>query len=216
MSISPSMVSPTPAPTPAPVPPTPPPPPPPPGDYTRSCALHLRGKWLPFVPMVCLLLILLLSFFPWEQPNDRPAANLWGLAFNPMAETKDKGAVNTVRNKEADGRPEFLVYTLVFVFCILLAFGSLLFEKGVLPTSPSLAPFLRWKDMIVGLFLGVAFVFLVYVYFDAHMQRVSPILIPMKIAFRLHGLAIIACFLMFWLHWRKMKNLPPVKLEMRW
>src|ERR1051325_4982458 len=71
-----------PAPSPS-QPAAPPPPPPPPGDYTRSFALHLRGKWLAFVPLACLVLIFVLTFLPWHQslPAPTQTKDLWRLVL---------------------------------------------------------------------------------------------------------------------------------------
>jgi hypothetical protein len=223
-SSSPMAVPPTPAPsmpTPA---PTPPVPPPPPGDYTRSHTLHLRGEWLPFVPPACMVLIFFLSFFSWESPDSRDM-------LLAMTDVSDRKALQELADRirpevplsmwelsfSKSGKLMFLAYALLLLLCILLASASLVFEKQWIAMPPPLRPFILWKDLIVALFLSIGFMILTYEYLDAlHNYRVSPIMTAMKIAFRLHFLAIVASLLMFWLHWRKLSNAPPPKCELRW
>lgn len=114
------------------------------------------------------------------------------------------------------GKPLFLAYAILLLLCILLAVASLALEKHWIDMPP-LRPFMLWKDLIVGLFLSIGFMLLTYEYLDAHNNhRLSPILVAMKIAFRIHLIAILASLLMFWLHWRKLSNAPPPKCEVRW
>lgn len=184
------------APTPRskPEPPAAPPPPPPPGDYTRSFTLHLRGEYLPFVPTACLLMIFLLSFPSWHHAA--VPLSMWGLA----------GEHN-----------QFLTYTILLMLGIIVAILSVLFEKQILATPPQLAPFMMWKDLFVGLLLSIGLLLLAFDYGHCHFgQSPNPMMLAMKLAFRLHVLAVAASFLMFWVHWRKMKNAPPPKLEIKW
>jgi hypothetical protein len=169
-------------------------PPPPPGEYTRTCNCILTGEWLAFVPPACLVLIFLLSFFTWHTP----ALSLWGLAFSEV-------------------QAIFLLYTLLLLLCLPLSVVIMLFDKGLIPAPPQLAPFLTYKNLFLGLLLGLAFLLLCIDYIHAHTTAdLNPIALAMKLAFRLHFVALLASFVLFWLSWRKRFNLPPPKCDARW
>ena len=185
----------------------PPAPPPPPGDYTRSGTFYLNDRWLAFVPPVCVVLIFFLSFFTWHSPvistdrnvDNTPALSLWGLSF-----TKD-------------GQAQFLAYTILMFLTGTLTLLSLPIDKGWVAVPPNLTPFVAIKSLIVGLLLGLTFLLLCIDYLSAHVGAgANPIALPLKLAFRLHFIAVLATFLLFWLHWRKKSNLPLPKVEARW
>ena len=194
--------SPAPPPTkPEPVPAAPSPPLPP-GEYTRSFAFTLSETWLAFVPTACVVLIFFLSFFTWHNIDSEHKPSLWGLSF--------------VDQKVDDVKQgHFLAYTILMLFPILpLTIVALLFDKGFAP--PPVLPLMPWKSLLVGLLLGLTFLLLVFDYLDAHLlQRMNPIALPEKFAIRLHFIAMLASFAMFWLHWRKKSNLPPPKCDLR-
>ena len=182
--------------------PAPPSPPPPPGDYTRSYTVHLHGQWLPFVPPACLVLIFFLSFSSWELPDglNKPMS-MWELS-----------------SFSKPGKPMFLAYALLLLLCILLASASLAFEKrlgchaAAAPTIHPVERFDRWTFSDYRLHAA-----------GTRVSRRAPQLphksrswLAMKLAFRLHFLAMLASLLMFWLHWRKLSNAPPPKCELRW
>jgi hypothetical protein len=203
--------SPSPSATPAappsqPEPVAPPPPPLPPGDYTRSFSFVLNDRWLAFVPAVCMGLIFVLSFFTWHQaapslepPN--PAMMMWELGWSAAP----------------FGQGPYLAYSIFLLPCLGLTVVALVFHKGWLFTPPQLAPVMTLKNLLVGLLLGLAFLMLCIDYADAHFRAVNnPLALALKIAVRLHFLAVIASFLLFWLDWRKKSNLPLPKVECRW
>jgi hypothetical protein len=189
------------------------PPPPPPGEYTRTLTFTLSDSWLSVVPVVCVVLIFVLSFFTWhsgevnvtdavkdmkalDTTRIAPASSLWGLAFSiPYY--------------------GFMAYTILMLFPIgPLVIAGLLLDKGLAP--PPLQPLLPWKSLLIGLLLGLTFLFLLYDYVDANLlERVNVIAVAEKIAIRLHFLAMLASFGMFWLHWRKKSNLPLPNAEIR-
>lgn len=203
----PSVLPPIPTPSvPVPVPAAPPPPPPPPGEYTRSRSCELTGAWLAYVPTVCVLAIFFLSFFNWHmaiptpteaKPLDSiPAASLWGLLFT---------------------HGHFLGYVIFMFLGGALCVAAMLFEKNIFYTPPQLAPFVTFKDLAAGLVLVLAFLMLCFDYLDGNLgSKGNPIAVPEKIAFRLHLLAVLASFALFWLQWRKKRNLPPPKCDARW
>ena len=177
---------------------TPPAPPPPPGEYTGSCDCHLCDSWLAFVTPACVLLIFILSFFTWHAPERTTSANMWSLGFSAQI-------------------GHLAAYAILFCLALPLVFVTLGFDKGWIPAPPQLAPVILLKNLVVGAFLGIAFLLLCYDFFDGNLlQPSNPIALPMKIAFRLHFVAVLASFLMFWLQWRKKKNLPLPKCEFRW
>jgi len=172
-------------------------PPPPPGDYTQTLGICLKASWLAFVPMACLVVIFVLSFFTWHNIPEGHSLSLWGMSF-----------------VEIHGH--FLAYTIIMLFPILpLVVLALVLDLGIAPAQ--FAPVLPWKSLAIGLFLGLTFLLLLYDYVNAHLiQSFNPITIPEKLAIRLHFVAMMSCFGMFWLHWRKPRNLPPPKLEAHW
>ncbi|MSQ95311.1 MAG: hypothetical protein EXR98_12240 [Gemmataceae bacterium] len=188
------------------VPALPPPPPPPPGEYTKSCACEMTGAWLAFVPTACVFAIFVLSFFPWHMdlptPTEAkwsekvPGASMWGLLFS---------------------HGHFLGYLIFMLLAGVLCIAAAVLEKNLFPIPPQLTPFLTFKDLAAGLTLGVAFLMLCFDYLDGNLgSKGNPIAIPEKLAFRLHLVAVLASFAMFWLAWRKKSNLPPPKCDVRW
>lgn len=199
----PIMTSATAPPSPEPAAPPPPPlPPPPPGEYTKSFALHLRAEWLAFVPVVCVFVLFILSFFTWHLPvhggdSVVPQYTLWGLAFSAV-------------------HPHFIAYIVMLILSIPLNIFVLIVDKGLIPPVSKIVPLMVFKNLLVGAFLGLAFLFLLYDYVSAHFAPSNPLAIAEKLAFRVHLLAIVVCFLMTWLNWRNQRNLPPPRLEGRW
>jgi hypothetical protein len=179
-------------------------PPPPPGEYTQTLGICLKASWLAFVPMACLGVIFVLSFFTWHNIDRDHAPSLWGMSFIEQ------------RVDEAPARQgHFLAYTILMFLTFPLILVALILDLGFAP--PQLAPILPWKSLAIGLFLGLTFMLLLFDYADAHLlQRLNPIALPEKLAIRLHFVAMMSCFGMFWLHWRKPRNLPPPKLEAHW
>jgi hypothetical protein len=183
---------------PAPAPASAPPPPPPPGDYSRSCALYLNDTSLAFVPPACVLLIFVLSFFTWHVTETTTPANFWVLFWSQQL-------------------GHFLAYFILMILSFPLVFLALVFDKGWIFAPPQLAPIMTFKNLIISLLLGIAFLLLCYDYLDGNLlQKSNPIAWPMKVAIRLHLVAVFASFLMFWLTWRKKFNLPLPKCEVRW
>jgi len=177
-------------------------PPPPPGDYTGSLAVYLRLEWLVFVPPACLFLIFVSSFFSWHNYGFGHSPGLWGLSF--------------ITQEGASMQGHFLAYTILMLFPTgpLIVLTTLL-DKVFMP--PQLAAYSKWKNLLVGLLLLLTFLPLALDYFHAHLfQPINPIALAEKIAIRLHFIALLASFGLFWLHGRKTYNLPAPKLEARW
>lgn len=173
------------------------------GDYARSFAIVFKSAWLAFVPPVCLFLIFILSFFNWHHVDQDHTASLWGMSFISQGQAGDV--------KQA----HFLAYTILMLFPTwLLVAAAFALNKAPLP--PQVMVVKGWLDLAAGLFLGLTFLMLCIDYLDAHfVARNNAIALAMKLAIRLHFLAMMASFLMFWLHLRSRRNLPPPRLEVR-
>ena len=177
--------------------------PPPPGDYTRTLGFMLRAEWLAFVPAVCLFLVFILSLFTWHNIDADHSPSLWGLSF--------------IDQKVADAKQgHFLAYTILMIFPTpLLVLAALILDRFFTP--PQVAPFVKWVYLAAGVFLAITFLLLCIDVLDVHfLQRFNSTALPLKLAFRLHFVAMLACFLMFWVLGRKTNNLPPPKVELRW
>src|SRR5262245_58512981 len=72
-----------------------------PGEYRRSLAFCFKPAYLAFVPIACMFLVFILSFFTWHQPIPEisPGVSLWSLAF-----TSDHG------------KASYLAYTILLMF----------------------------------------------------------------------------------------------------
>jgi hypothetical protein len=91
------------------------------------------------------------------------------------------------------------------------------FAVNILPLPPQVGVVKGWLDLAVGFLLGITFLLLCVDYLQSHFVAVTnPIALAMKIAFRLHFLAMLASFGMFWLHLRSRWNLPAPRIEARW
>ncbi len=182
-----------------------PPPPSLPGDYTHSVGVCLNDSWLAFVPPACVFLVFILSFFSWHLPVPNlddplasvPALSMWGLGFNQW-------------------ELKFVAYIIIMIPTSLLTYAALPFDKGWIPAPPPIAPFMPFKNVLVGLLLGLAFLMLCIDYLTAHFGSSNPIALAFKLAFRLHFFAMLASFGMFWLNWRKKNNLPLPRVDARW
>lgn len=179
------------------------PPPPTPsislGEYKKSIRWHLRPDILEWIAPVSVVAILVLSIFAWYVREDY-RLNLWELAFTSR------------------GYAIYTFYTVVFMFLAMpAAVINLCLEKRWIPTPDGLRPYWPWRSLIVGgvivlpflLFFGdyVAFQFLPFG---------TQASIAMKLAFRLHALAVIACALQFWLEQRQAAGAPLPRFTFRW
>lgn len=170
------------------------------GDYRKSYRIHLRQDIVEWIAPVCVVVVFFLSLFPWYY-REAYAVNLWELAFH-----SDRGyAIYTF-------------YTVVFVFLALpVTVVAFCLEKRWIPFPEGLRPYWRWRSLIVGGLLGVPFLLFLgdYISFQFLPFGVQAS-IAMKLAFRLHLLAVIGCALQFWLELRQAANLPAPRLTLRW
>jgi hypothetical protein len=197
---SPIGVAPGPPPQPKP-PPAPPRPAPPPGDYTRKLAFCLRPDILVFVPPVCLMLIFVLSFFPWHYvpslESEAPQI-LWQLAFGKH------------------GSGVFVVYVLGLVPALLWSIACVPVEQRWLSMPPPLAPLLPWKSLLTFLLLAVMFLLFCYDYQQGVFSAGNPITVWERIAFRVHFIATAAAALEVWAQSQRARNRPLPRVSLRW
>jgi hypothetical protein len=174
------------------------PPPGPPGDYTKTRTLRIRGEILSWFPPVCVTLLFVLSLFPWYW-TENVSYNLWQLAFSAI-----------------DGTYTF--YTVVLIFVAWpLAIITFIVEQRWLSLPAALRPLWPWRSAFVGAALLLPLVFFFFDYVACQFRPLgNPATLAMKLALRVHVLAVIACGLQFWLESRKPANLPPPKIELRW
>lgn len=217
--LGPAPVTPSSAPPPPPEPPrpaiSPEPAPMPPGDYSRTWTGTLSPNWLAFIAPACAILIFFLSFFTWHNdtvriPDPRVEAvdgrgvdinrrvTLWGLAFS-------------------EWNARFIAYTILMLFALPLTLLALLLEKNWVPVPPQFRDLLTLKNLIVSGVLLLAFLMLcIEMLYANFVDRINPDTFVFKVVFRLHLLALLASFAMFWLDYRKKWNLPLPKAEVRW
>ena len=170
------------------------------GEYTTQFVVRLRSDYLVWVGPIALLLIVFLSFLPWNKSESMSAASLWNLSFG-----------------EASSAP-FFFYLMFTVFLgTPAAFAFLVVDRRWAPLPQAFTPYWPWVSLALGLLLGVGFALLCIEYLHANFYlHTNPITVPMKLAFRLHGLATLAAFGEFWLQRRRLRNLPPPRLDLRW
>jgi hypothetical protein len=174
-------------------------PPPAPGEYTKKHRWHLRQDVLEWITPGCLVAIFLLSWFTWVD-REVKTLNLWELAF-----TSDGYAINSL-------------YAVAYLF-VALPVGLITFslEKRWLPMLEGLRPFWPWRSLIVAGVVGLPFVFFLVNYIDyLFLPFGRQADLAMKIAFRLHLVALVSSLLQFWLERRKSRNAPLPRLDVRW
>jgi hypothetical protein len=170
----------------------------PPGDYTKSIVWRVRPDILAWTTAVCLATIFVLSFFSWLVIfGDLASFSLWGLAFSVTSAI-------------------YIMYVIFTIFLALpLAWVLLAFEKGWLPKVPALAAVWPWRHVILGGILLLPLLLTVPGYLTALFVG-APLGFALKLALRLHLVAVIALLLHFWLERRAKQNLPLPRISIRW
>ena len=171
----------------------------PPGHYSHRVRWHLRPDVLEWITPGCLAGVFFLSFFNWYHRDDG-GLNLWELAFSFR------------------GQPVYSFYTVMFVFVAVplaaVAFGL---AKGWIPMHPELRPIWPWRSVIVGGAIALPFVFFLVDYIEFQFLPFgTQASIAMKLAFRLHFLGVVSSVAQLWLDWRKRRNLPFPRIDLRW
>jgi len=172
--------------------PAPAPPPLPPGELTKCCTLTISPRVVPWIAPLCLGLVLLMTFLPWDI-GPFGSINAWRLGFGPLSNLL------------------FTFYLLLTALGLACAVVSLLTTLGVIPLPQELK---TWLPVIVGCIVGSAFLLFAVKYLQPVFQHaVTPLFIWTKLAIRFHALAVVGLALEFWLERRRLKNLPPPKIE---
>src|SRR5262245_31275362 len=161
------------------------------GDYRRSYRIHLRQDIVEWIAPIGVVAVFFLSLFPWVD-RETYAMNLWELAFTER------------------GYAMYTFYTVVFVFLAFpIALVTFCVEKRWIPLPEGLRPWWRFRSLVVGGLVGLPFLFFLADYINFQFLPFGvQTAIAMKLAFRLHLLAVIGCTLQFWLELRKAANLP--------
>ncbi len=161
----------------------PPPPPSAPDGPTRGFGFAVDPKWLDWVPVACVLLAFVLTFFPWTEMklggHSVMSQNGWGAVFasvgDPNApktvewERLEKGlagAGEDERHKAANLRSDWLV----LLYLILLLLAVLLFAAERVVRDPAtfpptakltfLPPLWKWRLVLFGGLAVLAFLVL--------------------------------------------------------
>jgi hypothetical protein len=142
----------------APAPQAPPPPPPPepvPTEHTGRFSIWVSPRYVQFAPLALLLLVLLLTLFPWDgfYPGGYgvDTQNAWQATFGSASTDKDleeMSMVNTKRDKDAVD-PGFNFLLLLYLLgllvnlVVLVAAIALEFTGKYIP--PNFHKYLRWR-----------------------------------------------------------------------
>jgi hypothetical protein len=183
----------------------------PPGDFSRTRVLQLCPStvcW--FAPVGCAV-IFFLSFGKWMGHS-----NLWELF----------GA----------GDVAIIFYALLTIFFALpLAWVKLAFDKGWLPKQDFLRPIWPWRSLIVAGILGAGFLIVAVLWIIGNMSSSYVPVMPtkledivalpsslalmalsMKLAVRVHLIALLGSLAEFWLERRRKLRLPLPEATIRW
>jgi hypothetical protein len=192
------------------------------GDFSRTRVLRLSPEtvcWL--APGGCAL-IFFLSFGPWLYKS-----NLWESAFG------------------THGDSALVFYALWTIFLALpIAWVKLALEKGWIPKQDFLRPIWPWRSLLVAGVIGVSFLILAVLWLLGIIDpgvKVTPPVVPttppaegavpvipapiilittmalsMKLAFRVHLVALLGALAEFWLERRRKQRLPLPETTIRW
>jgi hypothetical protein len=161
----------------------PPPPPLPTDGPTRGVGFAFDPRWLDWVPVACVLLAFVLTFFPWTEMklggHSVMSQNGWGAVFasvgdpnapkTPEWERLEKGlagAGEDDRYKAATLRSDWLIllYLLLLIALVLvLAAERVVRDPAVFPPTASmtfLPPLWKWRLVVIGGLAVLAFLIL--------------------------------------------------------
>jgi len=185
-------------------PPAPPPPPPPPGEYTRTFKISVRPAIVPWIAPGGLFLVLVLSVFPWihvgvnlEELHVRVSANAWSLGFG-------------------NGADAILgLYLILLLLSLIAAVPSALVSLRLIPAPPFIQTLGPWRLVIVGgiALLSLLFFFMRYLHV---LFAALPATIWLRLAFWVHFAVVLALLLEVWLEFRRLKNLPLPRIDLKW
>jgi hypothetical protein len=167
-----------------------------PGEYKHGFSFGFDLGILTWLPPGLLTAVFLLSFFPWAA-DATVSHNLWECAFSiPMV--------------------RFIFYLILFTLAWLLSIASVIFNAQLAPEPPFLEKLGPWRHALSGGLSVLAFLFLAIAYVEWVFLTPSPMTVWMRIAVRIHLLAILFAALELWLDSRKKKRAPPPRIDVRW
>jgi hypothetical protein len=172
------------------------------GDYSGGFTITLRQQIVALISPVGLVILFILSFFPWRHTApvvEGVTLSLWELAFSQA------------------GFAVFLLYVLLLIVAAPIVFFTILHDRQLVPTPAPLRPYLPWAPAIAALLSFAAWFFFLTHYLQCtFMESIDPTTIWMKLAFRLHTLMVIAALLDLCLQRRKPQGLPDPIISVRW
>jgi hypothetical protein len=90
------------------------------------------------------------------------------------------------------------------------------FNAGLAPEPPFLQQLGPWRHAFTGGLSVLAFLFLAFAYLEWVFLTPSPMTVWMRIALRVHFLAVVFAFLELWLDSRRKRRAPPLRIDVRW
>jgi hypothetical protein len=182
----------------------PPPPPVPVGDYTKLRSITLSPRVIPWIGAIGVLVVLVLTFFPWwsgyDKEGKKEGYNAWSLAFG---DGKDSYLIKTKDSETKAGGAWFILYVLLILLAALAAIPALLMQLKVIPDNPGLRPLQALKGAVVGGLAGVALILLsLYALFKLLDYGAIPLNFWGLLAYWVNLIAVIALLLQMWLELR--------------
>jgi hypothetical protein len=182
------------------------------GEYTRTLTYRLRADILRWVAPVCLAIIFLLSFGNWIG-----SLNLWESAFGGHPVLNLPGFDMAIPAGHSSHSAGFIVYVIFTLFFALpLAWVKLAFEKNWIPNLDALHPIWPWRAVIVGGVAALGALLLLFLWISSNLSQWNFMALAMKVAVRLHLIAVVAYAAEYWLELRKQRRLPLPDVTVRW
>jgi hypothetical protein len=186
-----------------------------PAGYQRTATIWISPRVAPWIAPVAMVVVLVLSFFPWLNVFIRPASDdakstvqgtsAWSLAFGD----KMNGLT--------------LLYLLLMLAAVVLAMAVVILPRASLRLPPVVQQFMLWRSEIVGGVALLAFVVLVIQLLigfnqETNKDNVLPIYgyrtLWLRLAVLAQFLAVLGAGLELWLAVRKSRPLP--RIDVSW
>jgi hypothetical protein len=140
----------------------------PPAGYSKTRSYPLDGKIMKYVPASCVVLIFILTFFPWVGAYPGGVAvrtqSAWGAAFGGYTDDEDLAPKEKEKEKDSDEEPGvsvFLIfYVLLFPLVLLATIAVLLMHMNVFQPPAALQSIMPWRWGIIAALNILLFLFL--------------------------------------------------------
>jgi hypothetical protein len=188
-----------------PAPPTPPPPPVPTGDYTRTRTVWISPRVMPWLAPACLLVVFLLTFFPWATITATGGAEESHTAYG-MAFGLSKSNALTI----------FFLVMMFLALPLSLAITALRQVPGF-HVPAALAQVWPWRAALVALLAFVGLFFLLMQLFVGFLPS-DPTLhttVFTWLTLLLQALVLVGAVLDFWLEIRGPSR-PTPRIDISW